>query len=105
MQRATFQSSFNAPAASALYLRPRPRHLAHPFFTKAYRNALILPNRIQVNTPEDADTAYSGRATDNTSYALIPKTRYEECAVISDAQAASMAEAILSKYRLHAQEG
>ena len=73
---------------------------AHAFLQKAGRQALVIPNRIVVRTPEDWAIGYSGLATDAASYALMPKTQYQTAAADSDTQATLIAESMLSKHRL-----
>ncbi len=73
---------------------------AHAFLQKAGTHTLVIPNRIEVRTPEDWAIAYTGTATDSDSYALMPKTQYQTAAADSDTQAALIAESILAKYRL-----
>jgi hypothetical protein len=73
---------------------------SHAFLQKAGRQALVIPNRIVVRTPEDWPIAYSGTAMDSASYAVIPKTQYQTAAADSNAQAAFIAESMLAKHRL-----
>src|SRR3990167_4884363 len=42
----------------------------HTFFSKVYRNRLVLPNKITVKSSEAHSPPYTGSATDATSYAL-----------------------------------
>jgi len=77
----------------------------HTFFSKAYRHRLVIPNYIVVMSQPDDDLRYSGTAQDNESYALLPKRDYEQMRLESDAQAASIAEAILSKHQLWSEAG
>ncbi|MFW6057210.1 MAG: hypothetical protein ACOC9B_07875, partial [Chloroflexota bacterium] len=73
---------------------------SHSFLQKAGRQTLVIPNRVEVMTPQDAPVTYSGSATDTTSYALLPKVQYQVAAVGSDVEAGNVASAILSKHRL-----
>jgi len=73
---------------------------AHAFFQKAGQRTLVIPNRIVVRTPEDWPIAYSGTATDSTSFALMPKTQYQTAAADSDIQATLIAESMLARHRL-----
>jgi hypothetical protein len=75
---------------------------AHAFLQKAGRRTLVIPNRIVVRTPEDWPIPYTGTATDSASYAVLPKTQYQEAAADSDAQAALIAESMLAKHQLQA---
>jgi len=73
---------------------------SHAFFQKAGRRTLVIPNRVEVHSPEDAAVSVSGSATDATSYALLPKVQYQVAAVGSTTEANNVAAAILSKYQL-----
>ena len=73
---------------------------SHAFFQKAGWRTLVIPNRVQVRSPEDAAVSVSGSATDSISYALLPKVQYQEAAVGSTSEANNVAAAILSKYQL-----
>jgi hypothetical protein len=75
---------------------------SHAFLQKAGRHTLVIPNRIVVRTPEDWPIPYTGTATDSASYAVLPKTQYQEAAADSDAQAALIAESMLAKHQLQA---
>jgi len=46
----------------------------HSFFSKAYRQKLILPNKIVVSSQADDSPSYSGEATDAASYALLRRS-------------------------------
>jgi len=74
---------------------------SHAFLQKAGSQALVIPNRIVVRTPEDWPISYSGTATDSTSFALMPRTQYQTAAADSNTQAALIAESMLAKHRLH----
>jgi len=74
---------------------------AHAFLQKAGSQALVIPNRIVVRTPEDWPIAYSGTATDSTSFTIMPTTQYQTAAADSDIQATLIAESMLAKHRLH----
>jgi len=79
----------------------------HTFFSKAYRRMLVMPNYISVSTQDDAETAYAGYASDEESIDALGYTvrQFEQCALISNAQADAIAAAILSKYRLWSERG
>ncbi len=77
----------------------------HPFFSKALRKALVVPNKVTVKTfPNDA-TAYTGNATSSASYALIPIEDFREMKLTSNAQAASIAGAIIDRLEVDSQKG
>ncbi len=77
----------------------------HPFFSKAWRKRLVIPNKIVVQSNTDDVPYYTGSATDADSYALIPKNQYVTLRLQSNAQAASIATARQSKYQLQAELG
>ena len=77
----------------------------HTFWSKAYRKSLILPNYIVIKSQKDDDPQYSGYAQDAGSYALLPKRAYYQTRLQSNAEATSIAEAILSRYQLNAEIG
>jgi len=79
--------------------------MTHPFFSKAYRNRLVIPNKIVVQSREDDSPQYSGEATDAESYALLPRTEYYQTYLESNAQGAKIAEARLSKAQLWSSAG
>jgi len=77
----------------------------HPFFAKALRNTLVIPNYVKVQSREDDDPKYSGTATDATSNALLPKAQYKQTYLASDEQAEDIAEAILAKAQMWCEAG
>lgn len=76
---------------------------AHVFYAKTKSNTITIPNHIVVRTPVDASTPYSGEATDDESIAAYKTIKYYEivAGLISNDQAQSIAEAILSKFQMH----
>jgi len=77
----------------------------HPFFSKAKRKGIIIPNHVTVQSfPDDVDQ-YSGVATNAESYALMPHKEFREMKLNSDAQAASIAAAIISSAQVAMQQG
>lgn len=76
---------------------------AHVFYAKTQSNTITIPNHIIVRTPVDASPAYSGEATDAESIAAYKTIKYYEivAGLTSNAQAQSIAEAILSKFQMH----
>ena len=78
----------------------------HAFFSKSYRNRLVIPNYIVVQSQPDDVPQYSGYAQDAPSVAAIGEIRqYEQTYLVSDAQGTAIAEAMLSKYQLWAEAG
>ncbi len=81
------------------------RIASHEFFSKSIRNALVIPNRITVHSyPSDADQ-YTGSATDATSYALLPIDDFIRAKLTSNAQASSIATAMIAQEQMNSQRG
>jgi len=76
----------------------------HNFFSKSTRESLVIPNQITVKT-FDSDTAYSGSATSAASYALLPINDYVRTKLESNAQATTIAEAMIGQLEMNAQRG
>jgi len=80
----------------------------HPFFAKAHRHRLVLPNRVVVRSQPDDDPQYSGSAQidgyddlpDNMKKPHFVKTRLQ-----SNAQATEIAQAMLANAELNAESG
>ncbi len=77
----------------------------HNFFDKAYRKALVMPNKIIVHSQADDAVYYSGNYTDATSFALLPMTQSYAMRLTSDAQGTAIATAIIGKLQQGAQQG
>jgi len=77
----------------------------HSFFSKAYRNRLVLPNFAVVQSQKDDDPQYSGTASDPASYALLPKRTYLQTRLESNAQATAIAEAMIAQHQLWSEMG
>jgi len=78
----------------------------HKFFSKALRNTAVIPNHITVQSQVGDSPAYSGVAQDAASTALFGTVKQFVAARLpSDAQAATIAEAILAKYQMWAKAG
>ena len=77
----------------------------HPFFSKAYRENIVIPNKIVVSSLEDDSPFYVGSATSAASFALLPKIQYEETYLASNAQGTGIAEAMIAKYEMSAETG
>ena len=69
----------------------------HTFFSRVYRNRLVLPNEIVVKSSPDHSPQYTGDATSAASYALLPKTDYKIMRLTSTAQAEAIAAAIIQR--------
>ena len=68
----------------------------HTFFSKAYRNVLVLPNKVIVKDDAVSPT-FAGTATSYSSFALLPKTSFDILAVSSTAQATAIATAKIQR--------
>jgi len=79
----------------------------HTFFSEAYRNRLVIPNKIVVESEPDAASPFTGNAADSASYTALGFyiTQYEQTYLASDAQGTAVATAILLKYQINAERG
>lgn len=77
----------------------------HNFYEKGYRRRVIDPNKITVSSHPTSGDAYTGNATDATSYALLPIEDFQHLRVASNAQATSIAEAYIAKAQAAAEQG
>ena len=83
----------------------------HPFFAKSYRERLVIPNKIIVRSllsqvDDDGDAVeYEGSATNSDSYDLMPKVRYYRFRVDNNGDCDDLAEAILARFQLDAEQG
>lgn len=76
----------------------------HTFFDKSHRKALVIPNYVIVSSPEGSETVYTGSASHPDS-AILEMRYYETLKVTSNAQAQSIADAILSHAVMDAEKG
>jgi len=80
----------------------------HKFFSKAYRNTLVIPNRIYVISYEDDDPSYLGVASTD-DYSSLPdelkKIGYIQAKLESNNQADSIAEALIAKAEMWSKRG
>lgn len=80
----------------------------HKFFSKAYKNTLVIPNKIYVQSYEDDDPYYSGSAQ-IADYASLPdevkKIRYIQMKLESNDQAEDIAEALIAKAEMWSKRG
>lgn len=75
----------------------------HEFFYKSQSNTLVIPNKIRVRTQMDADPYIEGWATcDYSDYKEVLYTHIVH-GVADSWEANDIAEAILSKFQMHAQ--
>jgi hypothetical protein len=77
----------------------------HAFFSKANREALVIPNKITVHSYPDDDDQYTGNYTSAASYALLPVEDFVRTKLASNAQATSIATAMISQLEIEAQTG
>jgi len=105
---------FNPTISGEVYDYEYVRAVAsgHPFWAKAYRKSLVIPNYIIVKSRKDDTDKYSGEAKDQDSIDALATNgyngeirQYKLARLESDADATNIAEAILSKYKLHADMG
>jgi hypothetical protein len=79
--------------------------VGHPFFNKAYRKSLVMPNKIVVSSQTDDSTQYTGSATSAASFALLPVTHPVTRTVASNNEAAAIATAIIGRLEREAESG
>jgi hypothetical protein len=77
----------------------------HNFFSKAYRNSLVLPNDITVKSQPDDAGQYSGNATSAASNALLPKKKTIFTYLASNDEGASIAAAMIARMEIEAEQG
>jgi hypothetical protein len=80
----------------------------HKFFSKAYRNTLVIPNKIVVQSYEDDDPYSSGEAQVDGYDSLpaeVKKTRYIQAKLEDDDQADDIAEALIAKAEMWSKRG
>lgn len=76
----------------------------HNFLSKRFRRRIVFPNKITVkNHPNQGE--YTGNATSSTSYGLIPKERTYYARGTSNAQCKDIAEALIAKAEMDAEQG
>ena len=72
------------------------------FYLSANRSRTVFPNYVVVQSYEDSDPFYSGYATDGASLEI---REYQRASLQSSEQATSMAQAILSNYKMWEKSG
>ena len=78
---------------------------SHVFFSKGWRQKLVIPAIVSVSSrPFDA-TQYTGTATDTSVPVPLRKTDYVELLLASNAQASAIAVARLGHYQIDAEGG
>ncbi len=77
----------------------------HTFFNKELRNRFINPNKETVSSHPSVIPGFSGSATSATSFALFPQPHTTYLKLASDAEATSIATAIIERYELDADNG
>ena len=78
---------------------------AHTFFNKRYRSALVMPNKVIVQSHSDHKPFYSGEATSSVSYGLLEKTKFRQMRLTSNAQGTNIAKAMIQKFEQDAEKG
>jgi len=79
----------------------------HKFFSKAYKNTLVFPNRVVIQSRPDDDPQYSGEAQIDGYDSLpdnVKKTKYIQIRLEED-QADDIAEALISKAEMGSARG
>ena len=76
----------------------------HNFLSKRFRRRVVFPNKIIVkNHPNQGE--YTGNATSSTSYGKLPHERTFYYRATSNAQCTNIAEALIEKAELDAEQG
>lgn len=81
---------------------------SHTFFSKAYRETLVFPNRFVVKSLPDDSPQYQGEAKVDGYDSLpakVKKTRFVRVKLESNAQGTSIAQALLSKAEMGSARG
>ena len=78
---------------------------SHNFWNKELRLRFVNPNQEIVISSPDHSPSYSGTATSASSFALAPKTHTTYRRLTSNAQAGSIAAAIMDRRELDAERG
>jgi len=81
---------------------------SHKFFSKAYKNTLVIPSRVYVMSYEDDDPQYLGEAS-TSDYDSLPdevkKIHYIQAKLESNDQADDIAEALIAKAEMWSKRG
>lgn len=76
----------------------------HGFWSKSLRSRIVIPNYIVVQSPPGSSPSYSGSASDSSS-SYIEKRQFYNVPVADDAQATTIATAILQQFQVSADQG
>lgn len=80
----------------------------HVFFSKAYRNSLVFPNKVTVSSRDDDSPQYSGSAQVDGYDSLpakVKKTRFVQARLASNDEAEDIAEALIAKAEMGSKRG
>jgi hypothetical protein len=80
----------------------------HTFFSKAYKNTLVIPNKIVVKTPPKTEPFYLGYAQTSNYDSLaedVKKTKFILLALDSSEQAQQIAQALITKSEMWTARG
>ncbi|KKN76893.1 hypothetical protein LCGC14_0365440 [marine sediment metagenome] len=78
---------------------------SHVFFTKGWRQKLVIPAIVSVSSRPFDTSQYAGTATDTSVPVPLRKTEYIELFLASNAQASAVATARLGHYQIDAEGG
>ena len=81
---------------------------SHAFFSKAYRDSLVFPNRIVISSQPDDDPQYLGESHVDGYDSLpenVKKTRFVQARLESNDQAGDIAEALIEKAEMGSARG
>jgi hypothetical protein len=96
---------FNPTTTGTTYDYEYALETGHPFFAKALRNRLTIPNYITVQSRETDTPQYIGIAQEAESYNKLPKREYHQTRLESADQAEDIAEALLAKAQMWCESG
>ncbi len=78
----------------------------HNFYDKGYRRRSVFPPKWIIESHPDSDESYTGSATDSASFTLFPGSQKgKRLRVASNAQATSIAEALIAQGQAAAEQG
>ena len=77
----------------------------HNYWRKGIRQRLVVPNKITVASPPGAETVFSGSATYEPSFGQLPLEDFVYLTLVSDAEAADIALAMIDRAARNAETG
>ena len=93
------------PATSGAYDYEHALDTGHTFFAKSIREALVVPNKVVVESFPNDDPRYSGNYASPASYALMPINSYLRTKLEDTPQATAIATAMIKRVEMASQSG